>query len=248
MSHRTKWLLRNPAPDAEARLFCLPYSGVGASVFRRWPTHIGPLEVVPLQLPGRENRIGQPGYRDFPTFAKDAAEALEPYLDRPYAVFGHCMGAILAHALVTELPEPQRLYVSSSRVPHWAPDRRYRMPAPGSVGVYHPSMTEEQLAAEVSRVARTVGGADLHPDLVPLALRVLRGDLEMCFGYAPPLTPTGCPISTIGWTDDADVSPDEMGVWQEVAPTTHHVLPGDKLTFLEAPAELQELIEKDFRG
>jgi surfactin synthase thioesterase subunit len=253
MSQRTKWLLRDPSPDAEARLFCLPYSGVGASVFRRWPGHVGPLEVCPLQLRGRENRIGEAADKTFGRFAEDAADALTPHLDRPYAVFGHCMGSILAHALVTELRDrevrqPERLFVSSSRVPHWPPDRRYRMPAPGAVGVYHPSMTEEQLTAEVSNVSRVVGGSELHPDLVPLAMRVLRADLEMCFGYAPGLSETGCPISTIGWTDDADVRPDEMLEWQACGPTTHHVLPGDKLTFLDAPAELQEVVEKDFRG
>jgi surfactin synthase thioesterase subunit len=251
MSQRSKWLLRDPSPEAEARLFCLPYSGVGASVFRQWPSHVGPLEVCPLQLPGRENRIGEEAYQDFDAFAADAAEALRDHLDRPYAVFGHCMGSILAHALVRALRDldvrqPERLYVSSSRVPHWPPDRRYRLPEPGAVGVYHPDMSEDQLGEEVNRVARSVGQGDIHPDLLPLAVRVLRKDLDMSFGYAPDLEPVDCPITTVAWTDDGDIAPAEMLAWEECGPVAHHVLHGDKVTFLDAPQALLDIIEKDF--
>ena len=48
---------RDPAP---VQLFCLPYAGGGASAFRRWPAEFGPdVEVLPVQLPGRENRISE---------------------------------------------------------------------------------------------------------------------------------------------------------------------------------------------
>jgi surfactin synthase thioesterase subunit len=32
-------------------------------------------------------------------------DGLAPYLDRPYALFGHCMGALLAHQLAVRLRE-----------------------------------------------------------------------------------------------------------------------------------------------
>lgn len=253
MPHQhTPWLLREPAADAPARIFCLPYSGVGASVFRRWPRRIGPLEVCPLQPPGRENRISHDGVAGFGEFGGLAADALRPYLDRPYAVFGHCMGALLAHSLVTaiggrELRPPTILFVSSSRVPHWPPERRYRLPAPGATGVYHPSMTNEQLAEQVSKVSTAVGQGELHPDLVPIALRVLRADLDMCFNYAPPgPVRTVCPITTIAWDEDVDVRAEEMLAWQECGPVVHRTAPGSKLTFLDAPPELLRIIDDDF--
>lgn len=252
MRCRDRWLLRPPRPDSEARLFLFPYSGTGASIFRGWPTRVGRLEVCPVQLPGRENRIGQPPFTDFGEFARAAADGLSEYLDRPYALFGHCMGALLAHALTVRLAEcdgrqPERLFVSSARVPHLAPERRYRMPAPGRVGVYHPSMTDDQLLEEVKHVSAAVGGGDIPPELVPLALRVLRADVTMCFDYALPAPrPVSCPITAIGWLSDDDVEPGEMTAWEQYGAVNHHRLPGDKLAYLGAPPGLLSVIAGDF--
>ncbi|SPE48331.1 Linear gramicidin dehydrogenase LgrE [Streptomyces netropsis] len=252
MSQRSvNWLLREPSQHATARLFVMPYSGVGASVFRRWPERFGPLEVCPVQPPGRENRLGQPPNETFEEFGAECAEALRPYTDRPYAVFGHCMGALLAHAFVTSAAPgngpPERLFVSSSRVPHWPPERRYRLPAADATGVYHPSMTDDQLREQVQRVSRMLGQGELHPDLIPMALRVLRADLRMCFGYRPDAARrTGCPVTAISWQDDTDVRPEEMTHWSDCGPLSGHTLPGGKWTVLDATAELAEVIERDF--
>lgn len=236
-----KWLLTPPDPDAPARLLCFPFAGVGASALRRWPGRIGDLEVCRVQLPGRENRMAESAYRDFGTFARDAAEALAPVLDRPYALFGHCMGALLAYALTEELSRrgavpPARLFVSSSLVPHR-----------GFFGPFHPSMSDERLAGELRRIARSIGLGEPLPELLPLAIRVLRTDVGMCFGYAPPgPRPLPCPVTTIGWSDDADVRPERMAEWELYASVRHHVLPGDEFTFLTAPAGLLEVIRQDF--
>jgi hypothetical protein len=60
MAHDTgtsRWFLREPSAESGARLFCLPYSGCGASMYRRWPRFLGDIEVCPVQFPGRENRF-----------------------------------------------------------------------------------------------------------------------------------------------------------------------------------------------
>lgn len=252
MSHRpTPWLLREPLADTEARIFCLPYSGTGASSFRRWPLRLGAVEVCPVQPPGRENRLREPAHQQVEALASEAADGLAEHLDRPYAIFGHCTGALLAHALAVRLEErdvrpPARLFVSSSRVPHWPPSSRYRPPQPGLTGVYHPSLSDEQLADEVRRVARVLGQDELLPELVPLAVRVLRRDVEMCFRYAPPRPqPVRCPISAICWRDDSDVGPEDMRAWDGYGVVRHHLIDGDKLTYLAAPPALVDTLERD---
>ena len=252
MSQRpTPWLLREPLADTEARLYCLPYSGTGASSFRHWPQRLGPVEVCPLQPPGRENRIGQPAHEHVEAWVTDAADGLAEHLDRPYALFGHCTGALLAHALAVRLQvrnvrPPGRLFVSSCRVPHWPPSCRYRPPQPGLTGVYHPSMSDEQFADEVRRIALVLGGDNLLPELVPLAVRVLRADVEMCFRYAPPNPePLRCPITAISWRDDSDVGVDDMRAWDRYGTVRHHLLDGDKLTYLTAPPAMLDVLEQD---
>lgn len=241
MTSTGKWLLRPPSDDAPARLFCFPFAGVGASAIRHWPGRVGDLGLCLVQLPGRENRLREEPYHDFEVFAADAAEALRPAMDRPYALFGHCMGALLAYALTVRLDEigaplPSRLYVSSSLVPHR-----------GFFGPFHPSMTDERLATDLRAIARSTGAEEPLPELLPLAIRVLRNDVEMCFGYQPEGPhKLPVPITTIGWESDDDVAPDEMHEWQEYGDVRHHVLPGDSFTFLTAPPALFDTIARDF--
>jgi surfactin synthase thioesterase subunit len=247
---KDRWLLRKPSRDAKYRLFCFPFSGTGASSWRRWPERIGPIDVCPIQLPGRENRIGEAGYRDIDVFADEAPEWLGEYLDRPYALFGHCQGALLAHAALRRIEEfdvrqPERLFVSSSRVPHLPPEQRYRRPAPGLTGVFHPTMSDDQLADELQRVAGTLGGA-LVPELMPMLVGVLRSDVEMCFGYAPTVPePVRTPITTFGWRSDQDVPVAQMAAWDAYGQTKHRVLDVEKLSFLTAPPALLEAVRED---
>ena len=236
----TTWLLREPSPGDGPLLFCFPYGGAGASSLRRWPGRIGDIEVHPVQLPGRENRILEQPYADFPAFARDAVRALRPYLDRPYAVIGHCMGALLAHAFTVHAQEsgaplPQRLFVSASLVP-------YR----GFYGVYHPWMSDRRIAQELQRVSATLGDGELPAEVLALATRVLRADVQMCLGYLPPAQPVDVPVSAIGWAGDVDVDPGDLAEWHEYGKTLEYLLPGDPVTFLAAPAQLRTIIEDDF--
>lgn len=235
-----KWLLREPHEDSAVRVFCFPFAGVGASALRRWPDRIDDVELCVVQLPGRENRIRETPYRDFETFARDAAAALRPAMDRPFALLGHCMGALLAYALLLRLEEtggplPTRLLVSSSLVPHR-----------GFFGPFHPSMDDDRLAADLRRISLSVSGTEPLPELLPLAVRVLRTDVSMCFGYHPPGPhPLPCPVSTIGWSADKDVAADQMTEWRDYAAVRPHVLPGDEFTFLDPPPQLFEVIRRD---
>lgn len=242
-TRKPRWLLRPPEPDTD-RLFCFPFAGTGASSYRSWPNRIGPMEVCPVQLPGRENRLREEPYHDFETFAAEAADALDEHLDRPYALFGHCMGALLAYALLVRLQEtgrrlPERLFVSSSLVP-----------SRGFFGLFHPSMSDERLTEELARVARAMGGSgEMLPELVDIAIALLRNDMDMCLHYAPPgPVPLEAPITAIAWTDDPDVPPGEMREWNDYGEVRHHLLPGDALTYLTAPAELIELIAHDYQS
>ncbi|GLZ35171.1 thioesterase [Lentzea sp. NBRC 105346] len=232
-----RWLLLEPDPDATKRLFCFPFAGVGAAAFRGWPGRIGDIEICPVQLPGRENRMRDAAYTDFDTFGTEAASALEPYLDRPFAFFGHCMGALLAHAVADRLErKPNRLFVSSSYVPYL-----------GISKPFHPSMTDEQLVDELRAIAIRLGDPDPLPELLELSVGVLRNDIDMAFEYAPPARPLHCPITTVGWADDTIVPHSHMGEWKEYGDVTHHVLKGDFFDFLGAPAELRDVIARDFK-
>ena len=100
-----EWLYR-PAPrrSPSIRLFCFPYAGVGASVFRQWPAGL-PVEfdVCAVQLPGRTVRLSEPPVASIPELVDGIVAAVTPYLDIPFVFFGHSMGAILAAEVTREL-------------------------------------------------------------------------------------------------------------------------------------------------
>src|SRR5689334_9327956 len=97
----TKWFVfPQPSPQAQLRLFCLPYAGGGISIFRTWSQYLPPtIEVCAIQLPGRENRLREPAFTQITPLIQALDAALPSLLDKPYALFGHSMGAIIAFEL-----------------------------------------------------------------------------------------------------------------------------------------------------
>src|SRR5258708_4217985 len=116
-----------PDPAARLRLFCLPHAGGGASVFHPW-SRILPreIQVCPIQLPGRENRLRERPATDLTVLVRQLADAVAPYLDLPFAIFGHSMGTALGFELARELRRrglatPRHLVMSGGRAPHLRP-------------------------------------------------------------------------------------------------------------------------------
>src|SRR5581483_5831846 len=107
-----------PRPRAEVRLFCFPYAGGGASIFRDWSGRLpGHVEVCPVQLPGRETRFRESAFTHVSPLVTTLAESLRPKLDRPFAFFGHSLGALVAFELSRRLLQdyelqPTHLFVS----------------------------------------------------------------------------------------------------------------------------------------
>src|SRR5882724_4560308 len=91
------WLAyRVVCPGPELRLFCLAHAGSGASLFRHWCRPFAPrVEVCPVQLPGRENRLGEQALASLPELIDRLTDALAGQLDRRFAIFGHSMGALI---------------------------------------------------------------------------------------------------------------------------------------------------------
>src|SRR5258708_8406714 len=126
---KPRWLLRQPDPDVGVRLFCFPYSGSGATMYERWPRRLGDAEVCLVQPPGRQNRIREPHYETYQRLAAELIEFLSPYLDRPFAFFGHCSGAlpgveVTRHLAAAGLPLPRRLFPSAPVAPPHRPHGR----------------------------------------------------------------------------------------------------------------------------
>ncbi len=236
---RDKWLLREPAPDAPVRLFCLPYSGMGASMYSRWPRRIGPAEVVLVQPPGRENRLREPHVATFEEVAEQVVRAVEPYLDRPFSLYGHCAASLPVFATAQllsrrGLPTPVRIYVSSQVAPHQCPRDRYL------------EMDRASLGAELTDLAVAMGG-NPHPTLIEMALDVLEGDLEPSRRYSLPApVRADYAITVLHWVRDNEIGRADLAGWAEYRDDVRFVdIDGGHYDFMSAPPALVELLAAD---
>jgi surfactin synthase thioesterase subunit len=231
---RPRWFLREPSGQAAARLFCLPYSGCGASMYRRWPRFAGDVELCAVQLPGRENRLREANFSSFEALAEEMAGALQPYLDRPFGFFGHCSSALLAYEVTLRLvrrgqPAPARLFVSSQVAPQDGPYGRFL------------SMTADELAEEVRELLVRLGN-EPRPDMVAMTLEVLLADVATHKAYRVDRpVPVHCPITSIGWDQDVEVPHQMMTGWSAVGETTVRLLSGSHYSFVDGPPELIDL-------
>ncbi|MFJ8044028.1 thioesterase II family protein [Kitasatospora sp. NPDC096147] len=237
-ARKAKWLLREPSDSSAVRLFCIPYSGCGASMYRKWPRYLGEVEICAVQLPGRENRLREPAYGTYEELADDFAEALLPYLDRPFAFFGHCGSALPGYETSVRLlergyPLPSRLFVSSQVAPHQGPAGRFL------------EMSDEELSVEVAELITSLGGKPTT-DMVELSIRILRADVEANKRYKPEKpTVLPLPISALGWAQDVEVDYRLMDGWADCGETSFRLLQGPHYQFMEAPDDLMAAISED---
>ncbi|MFD0313334.1 thioesterase II family protein [Streptomyces flavalbus] len=213
-----------PREDAAYRLFCLPYAGGAAAAYRQWhalaPAHI---QVCPLELPGRGGRIADPPISRLRPLVDALAGAVGPFLDRPFAVFGHSMGGLLAFELTRALvrrgqPLPAHLFVSGRSAPDAPDDGRRLHDAPD---------------AEVLDHLRQLGGTPRSllddAELMELVLPTVRADFSVLESYEyrdePPLP---VPLTVFGGDADALVSPARLHGWrrQSSAGSQLRMLPG----------------------
>ncbi|KAK9841775.1 hypothetical protein WJX81_002144 [Elliptochloris bilobata] len=120
---RSAWIA--PAPSiVRMRLFCLPYAGgVSENVFARWAALVPAcIQVCPVEIPGRGRRECEPALTDAAKLARVLAHSL-PLQDKPYALMGVCLGAIVAYELARAVeaeslaPAPLALFVAAASPP-----------------------------------------------------------------------------------------------------------------------------------
>jgi medium-chain acyl-[acyl-carrier-protein] hydrolase len=229
-----------PNPHASMRLVCFPYAGASASLFRSWH-HFLPqnIEVYGIQLPGRRNRISEPPFTSMPSLVAELGMHLLPLLDRPFAFFGHSVGALVAFEMARWLRRrrasiPQFLFVSGRRAPQVR-----------DTGPILQELNDNDFLTGICRLNGLHEDILANPEALQLVLPALRADSELCetYNYVSE-APLPCSIVGCCGADDAEETVLCMDEWylQTTRDFSLHVLPGDHFFIHSSEGRLLELL------
>jgi|SRR5215813_10578498 len=245
------WFLSSAAKTVDLQLFCLPYAGGTAMIYRDWVNHLPPtVQLIRVELPGRGARLKEAPFDNLPSLVEALTEALLPVLQAPFVFFGHSMGAMIAFETARRLQRdhgriPQLLMVSGRRALHIPdPDRlTYNLPT-------------DKFIAELHEIGGSPKEALEHPGLMEVMLPLLRADFQLVETYQyTPGSPLECPITAFGGLQDKEENRDLLLPWKVQTNSNFRLrmLPGDHF-FLRSSQSLllrlvtQELIETIMRG
>ena len=237
----TPWLVSyRPSPRARLRLFCFPYAGGAAHIYRQWPPRMPEgVEVWAVQPPGRGSRIWERPFTSIMELVAAAEPALRPFMDLPFAFYGHSMGGVIGYELARRLREdgregPLHLFVSGCPAPQLPQTRdvTYNLPEPEFV---------EELRGLKGTPAEVLDNAELLQLMLPL----LKADFEAIQTYrrleGPPLD---CPLTVVGGLGDEEVTREQLAPWRELTTGAFslHMLPGDHFFLHASQNALLEIV------
>jgi medium-chain acyl-[acyl-carrier-protein] hydrolase len=198
-----------PNPAAKLRLFCFPYAGGGAHIYRNWfkslPAHV---EVCPVHLPGRGSRQRETPFIRMELLAKAVLSEMRSYLDKPFAFFGHSMGAVISFEIARllrreEAALPVHLFISGRSAPQIQEPKMQTYDLPDAA-----------FMEELLRLKGTPSQALEHRGLMEVVMPLLRADFELIQTYAytdePPLN---VPLTAIGGLED-EISREDLDGWR----------------------------------
>lgn len=214
---KTAWIVVPvPNPSARLRLICFPHAGGGPSMYASWPRALPPeIELCAVQCPGREGRLGEPPVTSWEELVDRLSEALTPWTQDRFILFGHSLGAIFAYEIACRLSLKQRgrftqLFVSGCRAPHLP------LEEPFVHGLPKPDFVQA-----LNRLDGTPAEILQCPELLEHFMPALRADFLLWETYryrrGDPLTE---PISVYGGRQDALVTAPMLHAWRRHTSST----------------------------
>jgi pyochelin biosynthetic protein PchC len=205
------------------RLVCFPHAGGAATYYFPMSQAFTPrIEVSAMQYPGRQDRRHEAFVGTVDELADRVFAVLRDGSDRPFAFFGHSMGAVLAFEVAQRFERhtaqtPVHLFVSGRGAPS-----RYRG------GTVH-TRTDKGILDELRRIGGTDERFLADPELVATVLGVTRNDYRAVETYSwRPQAPLSCPITALVGDADPQATVPDAGGWSDhtTGPFDLRVFPG----------------------
>ena len=236
-------------------------------MFDRWGASLdGAVEVVAVEPPGRLARIDEPAVRSIEAFVSGLMPELRPRLDRPFAMFGHCLGGLTLYETVRTLQAkglrmPLHLFVSGARPPN-----RMRKTGPFEIALrrqleripaFNPALPAwRQAEAVFVEIVRSFEIGDSlrmleQIDLRKLVLPTIRAEFQMALNYPyVPERPLPVPVTCFRGKQDVYFSLDDARAWRRFTSLEFRILSrdGGHFAVVEDFQYLSSVIERTLLG
>lgn len=242
-NHRPSIHILKANPQAPIRLFCFPYAGGGASIYRSWLQLLPPeIEVYAVQLPGREERTSEAPFTHLAPLIEELSRAILPCLHKPSVFFGHSMGALVSFELFRSLRRqraflPLHLFVSAHRAP--------QLPDPYPPIYQLPDVDFRLALRKLNGTPREVLE---NEEFMQIVTPVLRADFAVCETYSyTPEEPLHCPITAFGGSSDPEASMAELEAWRQQTSKEFqlHMCEGDHFFFYSARDRILRVLQQE---
>jgi medium-chain acyl-[acyl-carrier-protein] hydrolase len=224
--------LANP----RVRVFCFPYAGGSATLFRDWPKELpGDVELIGVQLPGRAFRLKDPPFTQMSSLLDELENQLGPHLDVPFVFWGHSFGAILAYELIRRFEKqgrtlPLMAILSGRKAPH--------LP---NTGFDVRGMGDDEFIEELRKLGGTPDEIINNRRLMNLVLPALRADFELLNTWQHESGQTlAVPLRIVGGKEDLPIKLEDLEAWGQYTRSgfSVHLFKGDHFYVHHAEDEL----------
>jgi surfactin synthase thioesterase subunit len=227
------------------RIFCFPHAGGSPRAFLDWQAGLGEdAEIVAVCRPGREHRVAEPA----PTITElidGAAAAIAAVTERdgrPFYLFGHSLGALVAFEVCRRLRRlgglagPGHFVASGCSAPALLPSQRVKEIA---------KLTGQEFAEAIGFFGGLPAEVIADEEVRDLLLPGLIADFRMAVGYRyQPARRLDVPATIVVGRDDPHVKTPQIDPWSDEfsqSPARHWV-DGGHFYFEPEPAAVLDIL------
>jgi surfactin synthase thioesterase subunit len=213
-------------------------------MYARWQRRLPAwISVVPVELPGRGRRMGEPLETTFAGLLARVQEQVRPRAGLPFALFGHSLGALVAFEVawrreLVGASAPLVVFAAGTHAPSRREPERYA------------NLTSDaELRAELERLDGTPASVLEDAELMALTLPILRADFQVAADYeCSDMRRIGAPLHVFAGAEDA-TTPQTLEAWREHTRAAFflNVLPGGHFFVQQQEPTLLALIEGRLR-
>lgn len=210
-----KWIAHSTnRENADVNLLCFTYAGGSPSFFAPWKKLFGEnINLCPVLYPGRELRKNDPMPDSVEELAYEFVSENGELFSKPYAVFGHCTGALIGYEAVLAARklfgcEPLIFFASGCESPRYAMSEMV-------AGFRGKEPTNEEMLESLLEYELVDQNFAANQTFLDYYLPIYRVDLRILAAYKKESDELmDCPIFTLHGNKDRMVNSQKIASWK----------------------------------